>query len=263
MSYFKRFGNFCHIAGLVAALMALAGPVAAQWAESDSFGGGWRPSHGSRSQGYGSQRPREDWGAQSSRSGRAATPGEFDFYVLALTWSAGFCELGGARKAREQCAGGGAPGFVVHGLWPQYERGFPSDCGSFDQPIPRAALNDAQGVFPDERLARYEWRKHGTCSGMSPSQYFAAVRRVRQDLVIPQQLAHLRGDTQASPMDVLRAFAESNRGLRPDMAAVGCRSGVLEEVRICYSKDLRNFVSCPEVARKSCRAQSIRIPAPQ
>ena len=60
---------------------------------------------------------------------RGSAPGDFDFYVLALSWSSGFCELGGAEKARKQCAPGAGLGFVVHGLWPQFDRGFPSRSG--------------------------------------------------------------------------------------------------------------------------------------
>ena len=57
---------------------------------------------------------------------RQNQPGQFDFYVLSLSWSPSFCESAGERGTppREQC--GARPySFVVHGLWPQYDRGFP------------------------------------------------------------------------------------------------------------------------------------------
>jgi ribonuclease T2 len=44
------------------------------------------------------------------------------------------------------------------------------------------------------------------------------------------------------------------------MMAVECARGVMEGVRICFSKDLRDFVSCPEVSRQYCRASSISVP---
>jgi ribonuclease T2 len=44
------------------------------------------------------------------------------------------------------------------------------------------------------------------------------------------------------------------------MLAVACNRSVLSEVRICFSKDLRNFVACPEVARHFCYARQITVP---
>ena len=190
----------------------------------------------------------------------ASRGGDFDFYVLALSWSSGFCATGGADKGKAQCDRGAGLGFVVHGLWPQYERGYPSDCGG-GQPS-SVALESARGLFPDIGLARYEWRKHGTCSGKSPEAYFGDVRRARDMIQIPEQFSRAKGDQSMSPQDILRAFGDANPRLRPGMAAVGCRSGVLQEVRFCLSKDLREFRSCPEVARSSCRTREIDVPGP-
>lgn len=264
MSNLVRFAR-CALFSAALATLALAAPAHAQ---SGGFqpryqreDGGFQPRY-QREDGF---RPRYERGEDRRDFGAAragGTGGQFDFYVLALSWSAGFCELGGAQKARRQCAEGSGAGFVVHGLWPQYERGFPSDCGAFDQPIPRNALEQTHGLFPDEGLARYEWRKHGTCSGKGPSEYFADVRRAREDVRIPDPFKTMRGDMRVAPMDILRAFQEANPRLRPGMAAVGCKAGVLQEVRVCFSKDLRDFRPCPEVARQSCRAREIRVPAP-
>ena len=191
--------------------------------------------------------------------GCGAPAGDFDFYVLALSWSAGFCELQGGDRA--QCEPGRGLGFVVHGLWPQYERGFPSDCRGPSAPS-RIALDHAKGLFPDERLARYEWRKHGTCTGKSPSDYFADIARAREAVTIPQPFVKPSGEQTYAPIDVERAFVAANPRLRPGMMAVGCRRGVLDEVRICLSKDLREFRACPEVARHGCRNREISVPAP-
>ena len=46
------------------------------------------------------------------------------------------------------------------------------------------------------------------------------------------------------------------------MMAVSCRRDVFEDVRICLSKDLREFRACPEVVRHGCRASAIAVPAP-
>lgn len=195
------------------------------------------------------------------RYDRGGTPGEFDFYVLALSWSPGFCEIEGDRRNREQCAPGANLGFVVHGLWPQYERGFPSDCGPSGRSPTRMAMDQAVGLFPSEGLARYQWRKHGTCSGSSPADYFADVRRARERVKIPPALAAVDNDRSWTTLDLERAFVDANPGLRTDMMSVSCRRGVLEEVRICFSKDLRGFRSCGEVDRSGCRARDFRVNA--
>ena len=51
----------------------------------------------------------------------------FDFYVLALSWSPSYCEAEGAEANQQQCKAARPYAFIVHGLWPQFERGFPRD----------------------------------------------------------------------------------------------------------------------------------------
>ncbi len=200
--------------------------------------------------------------AAAQRDNRGAgTPGEFDFYVLALSWSPGFCASTGSGRGSRQCESGRRLGFVVHGLWPQYERGFPSNCGT-ERFLPRSALDEADGVFPEERLARYEWRQHGTCSGLGPVEYFKAVRSARDRVRVPDALAALDRDGQTTPQAIERAFTEANAGLRSDMMSVQCRRGALQEVRVCMTRDLRSFRPCPEVDRRSCRIGPIRVEAP-
>lgn len=196
--------------------------------------------------------------AQETRDFRSGAPGAFDFYVLALSWSPGFCALEGDRKGRDQCAPGRRLGFTVHGLWPQHERGFPSDCGSAERSPSRIALAEAEGVFPDEGLARYQWRKHGTCSGKSPAEYFRDARRARDQVRIPEAFAQPSGD-QTTAAEIERAFVAANPGLRADMMAAVCRRGLLQEVRICFEKDLRGFRRCPEVDRSGCGFGPIRV----
>jgi ribonuclease T2 len=186
-------------------------------------------------------------------------PGNFDFYLLTLSWSPGFCDTGGAEKSPDQCSVGANLGFVVHGLWPQFQHGYPSDCDPSPRPVSRIALEETHGVFPNEGLARYEWRKHGTCTGLSPEAFFASVKRARASIEIPDAFNAPREQQSMAPLDIQRAFVEANPDLRPQAMAIGCASGELQEVRLCFSKDLRDFVNCPEVARATCRAQSIAI----
>src|SRR3982074_3020088 len=106
---------------------------------------------------------------------RQNLPGQFDFYVLSLSWSPSFCEAAGERGTPPQQQCGERPySFVVHGLWPQYEKGFPEFC---QQPAPRLDRNIVSSMLdlmPAPRLIFNEWDKHGTCSGLSAGGYYVA-----------------------------------------------------------------------------------------
>ena len=207
---------------------------------------------------------RRDRGRDSGdRGGRryGSAPGRFDFYVLALSWSPTFCGSEAGRRSRFQCRAGAGNRFVVHGLWPQFERGAPSYCSQSNPP--RAVVEREGRVFPEFGLARYQWRKHGSCSGLSPSAYFGAVQRARDKVVIPPALERIERGARADPGAVEKAFLAANKGLRPDQIAVTCVRGQLQEVRVCMSKDLRGFVSCQEVDRRACRSSSVDIPPPR
>jgi len=211
--------------------------------------GGQRGDFGDRSRGRGNDR------------GYGSNPGQFDFYVLALSWSPSFCNSEADRRSRNQCAIGANLGFVVHGLWPQFERGSPSYCD--ERNPPRAAVDRARGVFPEEGLARYQWRKHGSCSGLSPAGYFDAVAKAREMVTVPEELRSIAPGTRKNPRDIERAFVAANRTLRPGMLSVTCTRGQLQEVRVCMSKDLKTFRPCPEVADRSCPIGSVSVPPPR
>ena len=200
-------------------------------------------------------------GRRGNDRGYGSAPGRFDFYVLALSWSPTYCNSEAGQRSRQQCAIGANLGFVVHGLWPQFERGSPSYCD--ERNPPRAALDRARGVFPEEGLARYQWRKHGSCSGLSPSAYYDAVAAARKMVTIPDDLASMKGGARRNPRDIERAFVEANRTLRPGMLAVTCTRGQLQEVRVCLNKDLKSFRPCPEVSSRSCPIGSVAVPPPR
>lgn len=194
------------------------------------------------------------------RGSRGGAPGDFDFYVLSLSWSATFCATDGRDRNSRQCDAGRNPGFVVHGLWPQFERGYPSFCGPSGRNPSRANIDDALEVLPDVGLARHQWRKHGSCSGLSPSGYFSEIRKARARVSIPPPFVAPRNGARWATREIEQAFVAINPGLRPDMMAVTCKRGMLEEVRICMTRDLRGFRPCTEVDRDSCRASDVMIP---
>ena len=155
----------------------------------------------------------------------------FDFYVFALSWSPGFCAVEGQEKGREQCAVGARTGFVVHGLWPQNETASAIDCPAGQSPIPRPALEDARDLFPSEGLARYQWRKHGGCTGLAPSVWLNDVRRARGAIMVPPVFANLQSELRVEPEDVARPqrrpfCCSFDRTIKPPLAVLNHINGV-------------------------------------
>jgi ribonuclease T2 len=182
----------------------------------------------------------------------------FDYYVMTLSWAPGFCDLGGKDTSSPECAAGSGDGFVVHGLWPDNEyRPNPEGCQGRD--ASPADLAEQHGVYPNDSLAAYEYRKHGTCTGLSAHDYFATVRNVRARLNIPPMLQAPNQQSHVSPDDIEQAFIAANPNLRPDNMAVTCSNGELMDVRFCLSKDLTAYAICRKVARHSCQRGSIMV----
>lgn len=187
-------------------------------------------------------------------------PGRFDFYVLSLSWSPTYCEDQGRRAADEpQCSLARPYAFVVHGLWPQYERGFPSDCQRPAPYVPNPLVNSMLDVMPSRRLVIHEWKKHGTCSGLSPQAYFDTIRTAKAKVRIPAEFVRIDDYRMVSPQEVEEAFRAANPGLEPSMIAVDCDRRRLREVRICLSRDLA-FQPCAEVDRRACRLPRMVMP---
>ena len=189
---------------------------------------------------------------------RAGAPGQFDFYVLSLSWSPSFCAASRSGGNSRQC--GARPyAFVVHGLWPQYDKGFPQYC---EEPAPRldhrivAAMLD---LMPAPHLIYNEWDKHGTCSGLSAQSYFDTVRNARAAVTIPQDFVDPQTTLTVAPEAVASAFVKANPGLPADGVAVECSGKWLSEIRLCLTKDLK-FRACANVARRSCRRDHVLMP---
>jgi len=188
-------------------------------------------------------------------------PGQFDFYVLALSWSPSYCrdmqERG--REAREQCGAGRPYSFVVHGLWPQYERGFPPNCQVPAPRLNRDLMKSMLDLMPAPRLVYHEWDRHGTCSGLAPQAYFDLVRKAREAVKIPEIYAAPKETLTVTPGEVEEAFIKSNPGLSRSGIAVTCGGTRLGEVRVCLTKELR-FRDCAEVDRRACRRDKLSMP---
>jgi ribonuclease T2 len=187
-------------------------------------------------------------------------PANFAYYVLALSWSPGFCDTGGAGKSPEQCDAGSGAGFVTHGLWPDSAGGRgPSACGFMPEYIPGTVLALGARVYPSRGLAIHEWREHGTCTGLDAAHYFRAVQYARDEFTIPPAFVRPSARFNVAPSDIVKQFSAANPNLTADSMAVTCERGELIDVRFCMTRDLRAFARCPQVTRRSCRDDSIFV----
>lgn len=169
------------------------------------------------------------------RAFRHAAPGNVAYYTLVLSWSPTHCLLEGRTRGDAQCDPGQNRDFVLHGFWPQYSRGWPEDCFSGRRPwVPARVIDDMRGIMPSKEMIIHEYKTHGTCSGLTPSAYYALARKAYDQLQIPKAYDDPKTQRFVSPEAVEHAFIAANSWLRPDMIAVTCRRGNLFDVRICF-----------------------------
>jgi len=189
---------------------------------------------------------------------RRGEPGQFDYYVLSLSWSPSFCETASGAAAGQQC--GRRPfAFVVHGLWPQFERGFPENCEVPPPRLDRRIVSDMLDLMPSPKLVYHEWDTHGTCSGLEQRDYFDLIRKARAAVTIPVAYQNPPQALTVSPREVVDAFVQANAGMAPDAIMIDCDRTHLREVRICLTRALA-FRSCSAGQGRACRANSLMMP---
>ena len=162
--------------------------------------------------------------------------GDFDYYVLSLSWSPTWCALEGDARQSPQCDQDF--GWVLHGLWPQYERGWPSYCHTTARDPSRrqtAAMADIMGTTG---AAWYQWKKHGRCSGLSAQQYLNTARAAYDKITRPEVFRKLTKNVELPAALVEEAFIKENDGLDADEITVTCQAARIQEVRICLTQDL-------------------------
>ena len=188
-----------------------------------------------------------------------AAAGVFDYYLLSLSWSPAFC-LESSDSA--QCHGPRRFGFVVHGLWPQNETGWPEHCAGGDE-VPESVVEGILDLMPARGLVFHEWSAHGTCSGLDPTQFFGLVRRAYGTIVVPPSLVSPNSEIEQSPGAIVNAFLEANPRLPAQSVVATCtRQGAprLREVHVCFERSLAPRACSADAQREACRAPSVIVP---
>jgi ribonuclease T2 len=168
---------------------------------------------------------------------RKNAAGSFSYYLLTLSWAPDFCAAPGNPQDPAECFKGRKIGFVVHGLWPQGDRGRgPENCGS--SAVPQSIVTLMLKYIPTASLIQHEWTTHGTCSGLSVADYFAAVRKARDSVTIPTDFQAPNHSVKLSPKDIEGRFAAANPTFPKTAFRTSCTNNDLQEARICFSQDL-------------------------
>lgn len=192
--------------------------------------------------------------------------GKFDYYSLVMSWSPTHC-AGLQRNGYDpQCHSrdGKRYSFILHGLWPQHERGWPQDCPTQSRPfVQQKTIDGMLDIMPSRGLIIHEYRKHGTCSGLSPEDYFAVSRQLFKKVAVPPRYERPNQALTVSPTEIVRDFLTANPGLKAENLAVACGGpgNRLREIRVCFSRE-GQYRACGrnEDARKLCSAPKVYLP---
>jgi len=177
--------------------------------------------------------------------------GEFDYYVLSLSWSPSWCAIEGDARNSPQCDASEDHGWILHGLWPQYEYSYPANCpSSFRNPSRRdtRAMADIMGT---SGLAWHQWNKHGKCSGLNADDYFALSRKAYGLINRPAVFRQLDRSVTLPATVVEDAFLAANPGLEADQITITCKRDYIQEARICMTRDLE-LRRCGEDVIRDC-----------
>jgi len=181
--------------------------------------------------------------------------GEFDYYVMSLSWSPNWCAQKGDARNSDQCDARHDHGWILHGLWPQYHRGFPSLCRTTQRPPTRGMTDDMADIMGTSGLAWYQWNKHGTCSGLSASAYYALSRQAYESITRPPVFRQLDRAVRLPASVVEEAFLDANPELDRDMITITCKNNHVQEARLCLSKSLKP-VPCGQDVVRDCTSQN-------
>lgn len=193
------------------------------------------------------------------RKSSDSVPGYFDYYLLSLSWSPAFCL---SDPGAAECNGPRRFGFIVHGLWPQYEKGWPENC-NVRQQLAENVVSGISDIMPARGLVYHEWSTHGTCSGLDAKDLFALLRRAYSGITLPASLTGVARQIELSPGAVAADFLHANPTLAAQSIVVTCsRQGAprLREVHICLDRDLKSRACSADAARGACRAATLIVP---
>ena len=189
----------------------------------------------------------------------APSGGNFDYYLLALSWAPNYC-AGHPSDHSSECKIGGHTAFVLHGLWPQANSGAPPMSCTTASPVASDTVDHMLNYMPSRGLIQHEWQKHGTCTNLSAQDYFAKVEQAFRNVHVPEQYPRLEHEQQFPVAELEKSFAEANHA--PLQAfRVSCHAGDLVSLEVCVDKNLQ-YQSCTQSVRE-CPVSQVDMRPPQ
>jgi ribonuclease T2 len=184
------------------------------------------------------------------------TPGNFDYYLLTLSWAPEFCATHAGNAPSSECGPARHFGFVVHGLWPENDDGsYPQNC-TFAPPVAQPTVEHMLAIMPARGLIQHEWAAHGTCSGLAAQDYCAAIEKAFRQVQIPTEYSAPAQAILVSPADIEQKFAVANHAPVGDFR-VSCSNSELVAVEVCLTKDLQYRQCGPRL--RDCRAPQVTV----
>lgn len=178
--------------------------------------------------------------------------GEFDYYVMALSWSPTWCALEGDRRGSPQCEKDADFGWVLHGLWPQFEQGWPSNCPTSKRNPSRADTRQEADLYGSSGSAWHQWNKHGRCSGLAADDFYALSREAYNRITRPALLRKLDDPIRLPASVIEQAFIEANPAMNASQITITCKADRIQEARICLTRDLE-LRTCGSDVSRDCR----------
>lgn len=178
---------------------------------------------------------------------------DFSYYALVLSWSPDFCATNKKAANTPQCEIGRKYGFVLHGVWPQHEQGYPESCT--DEKIPNELRNKCD-IFPTAGLCDHEWEKHGTCSGLGVAGYLNFAAQLKSSIVIPKQFKSPETSVRTTVEQFKADFVTHNPSFTPESIAPYCSGSgrFLKEVFFCIDKSGKSRACSEEVLKRSSKS---------
>lgn len=167
--------------------------------------------------------------------------------LLVLTWGPSFCRVEGSNDGcRSGHVGKLGRTFMLHGLWPQPQseqycevpRQLP-DRARKPVTLPGDLAAGLESIMSDsQRMTKHEWYAHGTCSGVTPAQYFAIAMALtaEADRVLQPVFSRAEGQrlSSRSVREAVDAGFGAGSGKRVSMSCRPAGSGgdIVYEVRL-------------------------------
>lgn len=186
--------------------------------------------------------------------------GEFDSYLLALSWTPAYCAGDGDARDDPRCREGSALGWGIHGLWPQYDDGgWPQYCSSPRRDPSRAETAAQAALFGTSGAAWHQWNKHGRCTGLSAQDYYRLTEEALSRVTLPDVFEGVTQPLRVDPAVIEAAFVEANPDLTPARMVTSCPNGEIVELRVCLTRDLEPVDCAPALLRRECRLGAARL----